>query len=216
TGTNVEPFAISPGDTLELTVGTDNRIITFAVDDIETPGAATAEEIAIALVNGWDGLLAAYADAGALSIDTVARGGLASLETHGGPTSAVLGLGAAAVYHGTDHGQVSVYSNKAGVEATIQVVGGSANAVLGFDTDEVGSTGGAVLAPDDSYTLYSFDIETENVLTSAQEVIVRKVAEYMKPAHTHLIDIRTASPLPWPESWVLGISELEESTELGE
>lgn len=215
-GTNLEPFVLSPGDSLQLAVDGISQTVTFPADAIATPGAATAAEIAAILVEAWDGRLAASDEGGAVLLETVTLGDLATLETFADPSAVILGLGPATTYAGTDHGQVAIYSNKAGVDASIQATGGSANVVLGFDTDEVGSTGGAVLAPDDSFTLYSFDIETENVLTSAQESIVRKVAEYMKPAHTHLIRIRLALPLPWPDSWVLGISELDIGTELAE
>lgn len=215
-GTNVEPFAINPGDTLQLRVGTTTRTTMFTAADIGVPGAALASEIAAALVTDWAGTLQAEDLGGALLVETVARGVLAELETFADPVAVLLGLGAAAVVNGTDFGQVAVHSNHAGTEASIQVVGGSANDLLLFDDTEIGSTGGAVLAPDDSYTLYSFDIETENVVTSAQEAIIRKVATYMKPAHTHLIRIRTALTPPWPDGWVLGVDELDISTELAE
>ena len=215
-GANVEPFALAPGDTLQLAVNGVPLTVVFPVDGIATPGAATTSEIAAIIDEAWDGELLAHDNGGALLVETTTRGDLATLETFADASAVILGLGPAVVYTGTDHGQVAAYSNKAGVDASIQVSGGSANVVLDFDTDEVGSTGGAVLAPDESFTLYSFDIETENVLTSAQESIIRKVAEYMKPAHTHLIRIRLALPLPWPDSWMLGISELDISTELAE
>lgn len=215
-GANAEPFALAPGDVLRLAVNGVDKTVSFPADAIAVPGAATAAEIAAILVDGWEGELLADALGGVLEMWTQRRGGLATLETFADASSVILGLGPASVRTGTDHGQVVVHSNKAGVEASIQVPGGSANGVLGFDEDEVGSTGGAVLAPDDSFTLYSFDIETENVLTSTQEGIVRKVVEYMKPAHTHLIRIRTALPLPWPDGWMLGVSELDVTTELEE
>jgi len=215
-GTNLEPFAISPGDTLDLSVNGGPLVtITFATEDIATPGAATAAEIAARVTEDLAGEVVGYDDGGALAMETVVRGALGSLQVSAGVVQGILGL-PITLATGTDHGQVAVYSNKAGVEASVQVTGGSVNAALLFDTAEVGSTGGAVLAPSDSYTLYSFDIETENMLTSEQQAIVRRVAEYMKPAHTHLIDIRTADPLPWPDAWMLGIDELDVSAELGE
>lgn len=216
-GANVEPFAVNPGDTLQLAVDGVTQTLAFPASAFATPGAATAEELAAFITEFWDGELVAFDDGtGAVALATNTAGPLASLETFADATSVVLGLGPAATYHGTDHGQVAVHSNKAGVEASLQVTGGSANGVLLFDTDEVGATGEAVLAPDDLFTLYSFDIETENVLSSAQESIVRKIAEYMKPAHTHLIRVRPALPLPWPDGWILGVSELDLSSELAE
>lgn len=216
-GANVEPFVVSPGDVLDVLIDGDptTHSVVFTAADIATPGAATAEELVARISADLAPLAAAHNVGGAVLLETVMRGTAASLDVQAGVAQAAIGL-AAGLVAGTDHGQVSVYSDKAGVGASIQVTGGSANDLLDFDTAEVGSTGGAVLAPDDSYTLYSFDIETENVLTSTQESIVRKVAEYMKPAHTHLINIRQALPLPWPDGWMLGVDELDETTELGE
>jgi len=215
-GAAVEPFAVSPGDSLDVQVdGPTTHTVTFTAADIATPGAATAAEVAAAITEQLVGFVIASDAGGQVELETITRGALASQQVSAGAAQAALGL-ATALIIGTDHGQVVVYSNKAGVEASIQVTGGSANALLLFDVNEVGSTGGAVLAASDSYTLYSFDIETENVLTSEQQAIVRRVAEYMKPAHTHLIEIRTAEPLPWPDAWMLGIDELDVSAELGE
>lgn len=216
-GTNAEPFVVSPGDSLDVFIDGDPvaHAVAFTAADIAVPGAATAAELAARLTEDLEGFAASRDEAGEVAINTITRGALASIQIGAGVVQVALGL-PLALEVGTDHGQVAVHSNKAGVEAAIQVTGGSANDALNFDTTEIGSTGGAVLAPDDSYTLYSFDIETENVLTSTQESIVRRVAEYMKPAHTHLINIRQALPLPWPDGWMLGVDELDETTELAE
>lgn len=216
-GTNVEPFVVSPGDTLDVFIDGDPtaHVVAFTAADIATPGAATAAELVARIEEDLNAVATSSDVAGAVAIDTVTRGAMASIQIGAGVVQAALGL-PLLLTPGTDHGQLAVHSNKAGVEASIQVTGGSANDALDFDTGEIGSTGGAVLAPDDSYTLYSFDIETQNVVTSTQESIIRRVAEYMKPAHTHLINIRQALPLPWPDAWMLGVDELDETTELAE
>jgi len=216
-GTSAEPFAVSPGDTLSVLVDGDPTplAVTLAVADIATPGAATASELAAAISNALVGFIVGHDVAGRLALETVERSDAASIEVQAGSVQVATGL-PTAVQNGSDLPQISIYSNKAGVSASVEITGGVANDVLGFNTEFIGSTGGAVLAPDDQYTLYSFDIETENVLTSEQTAIVRRVAEYMKVAHEHLIDIRTAEPLPWPDAWVLGVDELDVSTELAE
>jgi len=43
---------------------------------------------------------------------------------------------------------------------------------------------------------------------------VRKIGTYMKPAHTHLINIRQTPVVEFPDEWVLGIDELGEGTVL--
>jgi len=215
-GTNAEPFAVSPGDSFDVSLnGAPVSTVTFASADIAIPGAATSAEVAAVFAANFPGEIIGHDDGGQVLVETIIAGVLASLQFAPGAVQAAIGWPTTLAV-GTDHGQLVVHSNKAGVEASVQVTGGSANDLLEFDVNEIGSTGGAVLAPSNSYTLYSFDIETQNVLTSEQQAIVRRVAEYMKPAHTHLIDIRTAEPLPWPDAWMLGIDELDISTELGE
>jgi hypothetical protein len=44
--------------------------------------------------------------------------------------------------------------------------------------------------------------------------LIRRIAEYMRPAHTHLVNIRTARPLPWPDGWELGVDLLGDGSEL--
>lgn len=214
-GAAAEPFAVSPGDALEVLVDGDPvpLVATMTAADIGTPGAATAQEIADR-INGDMASVAAFAVSGVLVLQTVRRGVLAELQVNAGVVQAAAGLGLVAVT-GTDLPQVAVYSGTAGRDAVIQVTGGSVAVLLGFDGAPQGATGGSVLAPSDSYTRYSFDIETAAVVSSETERKIREIAEYMKPAHTHLINVRTAKTLPWPDGWQLGVSTLDESTELG-
>lgn len=71
-----------------------------------------------------------------------------------------------------------------------------------------------ILGTSDSRSLYSFDIETDAVLTAEQAVHVRRIAEYMKPAHTHLVAIRDGSGVPEELLWRLGESALGSNTGL--
>jgi len=214
-GTILGPYGVSPGDVLDIDVDGSSYQVKFQAADIATPGSATTDEIAERISLDLPGVLTATNENNTVRLTTVTRSDTATLQVQAGPVQAVLGL-LTAEFKGGDDAQVAIYSLKVGVEASIEVTGGSANSILDFDTQAFGSTGGAVLAPDDSYTLYSFDIETENVLSSEQEEIVRCVAEYMKPAHTHLINVRQALPLPWPDGWMMGVDELDVSTELAE
>jgi len=56
-------------------------------------------------------------------------------------------------------------------------------------------------------SLYSFDIVTDAVLTAELVAHVRRIAEYLKPAHTHLVDVR-GNEEPTVPVWVLGQSQL--------
>lgn len=61
---------------------------------------------------------------------------------------------------------------------------------------------------------YSFDLEVDRLLTDEERRQVRWLAEYAKPAHTHLIDIREPLPPPVPAVWRLGRSRLARTTRL--
>ena len=115
---------------------------------------------------------------------------------------------------GADEPQVSVYSQTAWVDAEIEITGGNANGLLAFDTTPIAATGGSLLAPSTSYARYCFDLETASAVSTGVAALMRSIAEYMKPAHTHLINIRTALTPPWPDGWQIGVSELDSSTEL--
>lgn len=217
TGTDVEMFSISPGDTIEFYVDEKPELHSYTFDtvDIGSPGFATADEVVATLREAFNGIVIVEEVAGAVELRSITRSEQAALKVQAGTVQAALGLSTGLVY-GTDLAQISVYSSKAGISASVEITGGTANDALGFITQFIGSTGSAVLAPDDQYTLYSFDIETENVLTLLQTAVVRRVADYMKPAHEHLISIRTAQIVPAEDGWVLGVDALDETAELAE
>ena len=220
--TNPEPFALVGGETLVLAnSGGAPQTITFHASDFAVPGVATAAEVAARIDEDFEGGAAVgwynpFTAMTRCTIFTGLRGALESLDVIGGTAAPILGL-AVGSYPGEDTANVAIYSLTAGPDAEIQVTGGSMDYRLFFTlfpdmaTEGTGST---VLAPDDLYTLYSFDIVSDDVLTSEEEDIVRRIAEYMKPAHTHLVNIRTDTGLPWPQGWELGESALDEGTEL--
>jgi phage tail-like protein len=211
--TNTETYALSGAETLLVDVSGTPLVVTFHAADFATPGAATAAEVAARITADLTGHAFAEEASGAVAIETLLHGLGESVEVTGGTANAVLGFPAGAV-SGTDNPRVAIYSPTVGVDAAIVATGGAAKAVLGFTDDPASGTGGAILAPSLQYALYCFDLETQYQLDSATETIVRRIAEYMKPAHTHLVNIRTALPLPWPEGWEIGVDELGETTEL--
>lgn len=213
-GTNAAPFALVGGEVLDLTVDGVAHAVYFHAADFATPGAATVAEVAARIVTDTAGRTVARASGLNVEIATATTGISSTIEATGGTAGPVLGFAPGAAGAGTDAARVAIYSETVGVDATLLAAGGAAIAVLGLATDPVSGTGGAILAPSDQYALYSFDIETQTALDSATEQIVRRIAEYMKPAHTHLVRIRTALPLPWPEGWTIGIDELDATTEL--
>jgi phage tail-like protein len=71
---------------------------------------------------------------------------------------------------------------------------------------ELGET--TFLGPGDAWSLYSFVIYSPVVLTDEQRRQIREIAEYMKPAHTHLAAIVEPTTPPVYDHVELGISLL--------
>ena len=214
TGT-AEPYALSGGETFELDVNGTSGIVTFHAGDFVVPGAATAEEVAVRIEKDIPSI-DSYSEGGRTYFVTKHTGSDAEIVVTGGTALTAFGLLIGQTANGTDLPKLTIYSSTSGADASIQVTGGTAQSVLGFSSLISSSTGGAVLAPSLSYTLYSFDIETQTLLDSDTIAIIRRIASFMRPAHTHLINIRVALGLSWPEGWQIGIDELDISTELAD
>jgi hypothetical protein len=67
------------------------------------------------------------------------------------------------------------------------------------------------LAPSDRF---AFDVDVAVVLTATERRQIRAIVDFLKPGHTHFIDlIEPISPVIF-DHWELGISELGETTDL--
>lgn len=104
---------------------------------------------------------------------------------------------------GTGSGIIAVVRFFLGLEVTIAaptddvwILGVSE---LGFDT---------ILGPGTSRERYSFNIVSPATLTDEQRLQVRTIAEYMKPAHTHLVQIVEPEDIVAIDHLELGLSEL--------
>lgn len=71
-----------------------------------------------------------------------------------------------------------------------------------------------VLGPSERFARYAFNVEVERLLTLTERQRLRTLVEYLKPAHTHFIDLVEPLPPILPEHWELGLSELGETTTL--
>lgn len=71
-----------------------------------------------------------------------------------------------------------------------------------------------VLGPSERFARYAFNIEVDRLLTLAERQRLRTLVEYLKPAHTHFVDLVEPLPPILPEHWELGLSELGETTTL--
>jgi phage tail-like protein len=211
------PFPVLVGDTFKVKSQGVQYNIAFHAEDLVAPGSATEEEVLRVLTGKIPGV-APRIRYGSLELASSITGAISILESINDPSNTggiSLGFGLGTTDTGGTGHRLYVYSKKSGRDASIEMTtpGESVDLVLNFVDAESG-TGGSVLATDDSRTLYSFDIEVHDEIDEQTVSIIRRIAEYMKPAHTHLVAIRPAPPLPWPEGWQIGVDELALSTEL--
>ena len=68
------------------------------------------------------------------------------------------------------------------------------------------------LGPSDRFAKYAFDVETMRALTAHERQLLREIVEYLKPAHTHFVDLIEPEPEITPDHWSLGDSDLDETT----
>ena len=70
------------------------------------------------------------------------------------------------------------------------------------------------LGPSDRFARYAFDVSVGMALTDTQRRQLRAVVDYMRPAHTHFVDLLEPGAPATFDHWELGISELGASTDL--
>jgi hypothetical protein len=100
--TDEQPFALSAGQTLVVTVGSEpEQLVTVEVADVASPGAATATEVA-AILNRIRGARALAIAEGRVQLESDARGPSATLEFVGGTALAALGLSPGEVVGSSD------------------------------------------------------------------------------------------------------------------
>ena len=71
-----------------------------------------------------------------------------------------------------------------------------------------------ILGPSDRFARYAFNVLVAVPLSDPQRRHLRAIVEYMKPAHTHFVDLLEPTPPQAYDHWELGISELGWSTDL--
>ncbi len=176
---NNETFSLTNGDTLIVRVDdTTNYTVTFNTADFVDILNATSQEVANVITEDVTGAVA---------------GGFV-----GGP--------------------VVIQHEDWGSGTALQVMGGTANAALGFaltasrgvgtlhpDVTELGN--GNYLGPETSRQRYTYEIISPVDLTQEQRDRITQIAEYMHPAHCHLLRIVEPSTPPEDDGlgfWVLG------------
>lgn len=111
---------------------------------------------------------------------------------------------------GTGVGIINLVRFFLGLEVTITEYNGEELGLgdweLGVDWD---------LAVDTSRARYTFNVNSDTVLTAEQRSRIRELARYMKPAHTHLgLIVEPGDEPEEPDHWEIGISELGSDSDL--
>jgi len=68
------------------------------------------------------------------------------------------------------------------------------------------------LGPSDRFARYAFDVQVARALTTHERELLREIVDYLKPAHTHFVDLIEPEPEIVPDHWSLGDSDLDETT----
>jgi phage tail-like protein len=89
-----------------------------------------------------------------------------------------------------------------GLAATALVLGVSE---LGVDWE---------LGPSDRFARYAFDVKVGRVLSLTERKHLRAIVNYMKPAHTHFVNLLEPVAPIVPDHWELGVSEVGPETHL--
>ncbi|MBI5535977.1 MAG: phage tail protein [Deltaproteobacteria bacterium] len=92
----------------------------------------------------------------------------------------------------------------------IQAITGLASTALVLGESELGVDW--ELGPSDRFARYAFDVKVGRVLTPTERKHLRAIVNYMKPAHTHFVNLIEPLPPIVPDHWELGASEVGETT----
>jgi len=70
------------------------------------------------------------------------------------------------------------------------------------------------LGPSDRFARYAFNVEVDVYLSDIERSQLRAIVDYLKPGHTHFVDlIEPSAPVEY-DHWVIGISELGVTSDL--
>jgi phage tail-like protein len=81
-------------------------------------------------------------------------------------------------------------------------------AAVGFELGEAELGVDWVLSPSGRFARYAFDVHVAVVLTTEQRRRIRALVEYLKPAHTHFIELVEPTLVLEAGDWLLGVSEV--------
>lgn len=208
----VEPFVLVGGETITIEVNGVGGTATMRASDITIPGAATAAEVAARLTVDLAGVASGGTSGGSTTIRSAMAGASAVLTVTGGALATALGL-AGASGTGSDAQRLVVRGIVAGADHSLAIAAGPLQASLGLPLTAA-STGGCRLGAGEQRLRYSFDLEVATPVSAATEALMRQIATYMRPAHTHLLRVRAPLGVPPVVGWRLGEGRMGITTEL--
>jgi phage tail-like protein len=88
----------------------------------------------------------------------------------------------------------------------ISAIAGLAESALVLGESELGVDW--ELGPSDRFARYAFSIVVARVLAAQERKQLRAIVEYLKPAHTHFVDLVEPLPPIVADDWEIGLSEL--------
>lgn len=221
-GEAIEPFEIQAGDDLSITI--NNEIFTAVVNDsdIAVESSMTFLEFQRFILSNFNNVRAVRIPTDTTNVFSV---GLELTISDNNTFSIQPGSIIATSIGFETEEKKSTMSEKVivrsllnGNEGSIVTLNPESTFVfygLGLRVNSCKGSGSAILAPSASRARFSFDIETKIVLDSALESKVKMIAKYMKPVQTHIVNIGCRTPVA-DVGWVLGVSELAETTTLTE
>jgi phage tail-like protein len=87
-------------------------------------------------------------------------------------------------------------------------------AAVGFELGEAELGVDWILSPSGRFARYAFDVHVAVVLTTEQRRQIRALVEYLKPAHTHFIELVEPTLMLEAGDWLLGVSEVGDGSVL--
>ena len=96
----------------------------------------------------------------------------------------------------------------------VEVTAITAYAGAGFELGEAELGIDWVLSPSGRFARYAFDVHVAVALTTEQRRPIRALVEYLKPAHTHFIELVEPTLVLEAGDWTLGVSEVGDGSVL--
>jgi len=69
-----------------------------------------------------------------------------------------------------------------------------------------------ILGPSDRFARYAFNVVVARILSPVERKLLRTLVKYLKPAHTHFVDLVEPFAAVLPDHWELGLSDLSDTT----